>query len=148
MRMRDSLFHPKILGIVSIIFGVTGLVGFFWGGVDQMVIPTSDIFLVKYSIIIAVTTGGLYFIVLGIFIYRGILKSYYSGRPNYEKAKTDLFTGLFSIPFVISLNFIIYAIANNFFWKLLGLLMIVYCCWSIYSNVRILRNRNHGENRD
>jgi hypothetical protein len=139
--MRDSLSNNKVVGIIGVIFGSIGIASLFIGDINDLVIPLSDIFFVKYAVIIGILNCSSYFIVIGVLIFIGKLMFYYKGVSKYEKAKSHFFTVIFLIPFVISLVSTIIVIKKGVFWNLLGLSIIVYYCWSIYANLRVLKNR-------
>ncbi|NIV11383.1 MAG: hypothetical protein GWN62_08905 [Aliifodinibius sp.] len=139
--MRDSLPNNKVVGIIGVIFGSIGIASLFIGDINDLVIPLSDIFFVKYAVIIGILNCSSYFIVIGVLIFIGKLMPYYKGVSKYEKAKSHFFTVIFLIPFVISLVSTIIVIKKGVFWSLLGLSIIVYYCWSIYANLRVLKNR-------
>ena len=139
--MRDSIPNNKVVGIIGVIFGSIGIASLFIGDINDLVIPLSDIFFVKYAVIIGILNCSSYFIVIGVLIFIGKLMPYYKGVSKYEKAKSHFFTVIFLIPFVISLVSTIIVIKKGVFWSLLGLSIIVYYCWSIYANLRVLKNR-------
>jgi predicted neutral ceramidase superfamily lipid hydrolase len=139
--MKDSLPNNKVVGVIGVIFGSIGIASLFIGDINDLVIPLSDIFFVKYAVIIGILNCSSYFIVIGILIFIGKLIPYYKGVSRYEKARSHLFTIIFLIPFVISLVSTIIVIKKGVFWSLLGLSIIVYYCWSIYANLRLLKDR-------
>jgi hypothetical protein len=130
-----------VVGIIGVIFGSIGIASLFIGDINDLVIPLSDIFFVKYAVIIGILNCSSYFIVIGVLIFIGKLMPYYKGVSRYEKAKSHFFTVIFLIPFVISLVSTIIVIKKGVFWSLLGLSIIVYYCWSIYANLRLLKDR-------
>ena len=140
IRMRDSLSHNNVIGIIGIIFGSIGIASLFIGDINDLVIPLSDIFFVKYALIIGILNCSSYFIVIGILIFIGKLVPYYKGVSKYEKARSHLFTIIFLIPFVISLVSTIIVIKKGVFWSLLGLSIIIYYCWSIYADLRVIKD--------
>ena len=139
--MRDSLPNNKVVGIIGVIFGSIGIASLFIGDINDLIIPLSDIFFVKYAVIIGILNCSSYFIVIGVLIFIGKLMPYYKGVSRYEKAKSHFFTVIFLIPFVISLVYTIIVIKKGVFWSLLGMSIIVYYCWSIYANLRVLKDR-------
>ena len=126
--MRDSLPNNKVVGIIGVIFGSIGIASLFIGDINDLVIPLSDIFFVKYAVIIGILNCSSYFIVIGVLIFIGKLMPYYKGVSKYEKAKSHFFTVIFLIPFVISLVSTIIVIKKGVFWSLLGLSIILYYC--------------------
>ena len=126
--MRDSLPNNKVVGIIGVIFGSIGIVSLFIGDINDLVIPLSDIFFVKYAVIIGILNCSSYFIAIGILIFIGKLMPYYKGVSRYEKARSHFFTIIFLITFVISLVSTIIVIKKGVFWSLLGLSILIYYC--------------------
>jgi hypothetical protein len=139
--MNESKHNYKLIGTFGLIFGLIGLVSFFIGDNSKLIIPVSNIFFVKYFIIICIINGSLYFIVAGILIYRGIYVPAYAEttvKLNKTKAKGFLLSLFFLSPSVVSLFTTIFTMAETMLWKILGSLAFIYISWLLYSNVRIL----------
>ena len=140
--MNESKHNYKLIGTIGIIFGLIGLGSFFVGDNSKLVIPVSNIFFVKYFVVICITNSSLYFIVAGILIYRGIcVPAYAETKVQLKKAKAKgfLLSLFFLSPSLLSLFTTIFTMAETMLWKILGSLAFIYICWLLYSNVRVLR---------
>jgi hypothetical protein len=132
----------KLIGIIGIIFGLIGLGSFLIGDNSKLVIPVSNIFCIKYFLVICIINSSLYFIVAGILIYRGIFVPAYTVTKvqlKKTKAKGFLLSLFFLSPSVISLFTTIFIMAETLLWKILGGLAFIYVSWLLYSNVRMLK---------
>jgi len=140
--MKHSNSSNKLIGALGIVFGLLCLGSFLAGDNTKLIIPSTHIFLVKYFVVISMINGGLYFIVAGVLIYRGIFVPAYA-KTNTEhkqtKAKGILLSLFLLSPFLLALFTVIFTIAKSVLWKILGSLALIYIIWLLYSNVRTLR---------
>jgi len=140
--MNESKHNYKLIGTVGIVFGLIGLGSFLVGDNSKLIIPVSDIFFIKYFVVICIINSSLYFIFAGILIYRGICVPAYAETKvqlKKTKAKGFLLSLFFLSPSVLSLFTTIFTMAESMLWKILGSLAFIYISWLLYSNVRILR---------
>ena len=123
-------------------FGLLCLGSLFAGDNTKLIIPVSDLFPVKYFVVICIINGGLYFIAAGALIFMGIFVPAYA-RTNTEyketKAKGVLLSVLLLSPFLLSLFTTIFTMSESILWKILGSLAFIYIVWLLYPNVRILK---------
>lgn len=142
--MRDSKSNNKLIGILGIVFGLICFCSFLAGDNTKLIIPISNLFLVKYFMVISIINGGMYFIIAGLVILSGIFAPSYA-KTKIEHKKTKAKGLLFSVfllsPFLLSFFATIFSMSQNVFWKILGSLALIYITWLVYSNVRILRMR-------
>ena len=140
--MNESQQNYRLKGILGVVFGLLCLGSFLIGDNTKLVIPVSDIFLVKYFVVICILNGSLYFIIAGILILRGVFVPRFA-ETNSEyrelKAKGILISLLLLSPFLLSLFTTIFTVSETNVWKVLGSLVFIYVVWLLYSNVRILR---------
>jgi hypothetical protein len=139
--MKDLYSNNKVIGIVGVIFGSIGFASLFAGDINDLLIPFSNNIFIKYAVIIGISYGSMYFIIMGILIYIGKIMPSHRGISKYERAKNHLFTNLFLAPFIPLGIFMIIVLKEKYFWKFLGLLMIIYWCWSVHSSIRILKEK-------
>jgi len=147
--MIESKHNYRLKGILGIVFGLLCLGSFLIGDNTKLVIPISDIFLVRYFVVICILNGGLYFIVAGILILRGVFVPRLAETNSEYKevrAKGILISLVLLSPFLISLFTTIFTVSETNFWKVLGSLVFIYVVWLLYSNLRILRvsRKNDG----
>ncbi len=145
--MRNVTVNYKLIGIIGIIFGLIGLGSFFVGDNSKLVIPVSNIFFVKYFMVICIINSSHYFIVAGILIYRGIcVPAYAETKVQLKKAKTKgfLLSLFFLCPSLLSLFTTIFTMAETMLWKILGGLALIYIAWLLYTSLEVLR-KGHEE---
>jgi hypothetical protein len=83
----------KTAGIIVILLGFFTILLLFCPKVHSDILWTeSDIFFVKYAILITFINAGVAFTILGALIYSGKVTTYYSEgiKDKYEKAKLDV----------------------------------------------------------
>ena len=140
--MIESKHNYRLKGIVGVVFGLLCLGSFLIGDNTKLVIPVSDIFLVRYFVVICILNGSMYFIIAGILILRGVFVPRLA-ETNSEyrelKAKGILISLLLLSPFLLSLFTTIFTVSETNVWKVFGSLVFIYVVWLLYSNVRILR---------
>ena len=114
--MNESKHNYKLIGTIGIIFGLIGLGSFFVGDNSKFVIPVSDLFFVKYFVVICITNSSLYFIVAGILICRGVyISAYAETKVQLKKAKAKgfLLSLFFLSPSLLSLFTTIFTMAET-----------------------------------
>ena len=140
--MIESKHNYKAIGILGVVFGLLCLGSFFVGDNTKLIIPVSNIFFVRYFVVICIINGSLYFIIAGILILRGafVPRLAETNREYKEiKAKGILLSVFLLSPFLLSLFSTIFTMAETKVWKILGGLAVAYVFWLLYANVRILR---------
>jgi len=140
--MIESKHNYRLKGILGVVFGLLCLGSFLIGDNTKLVIPISDMFLVKYFVVICILNGSLYFIVAGILILRGVfVPRLAETNSEYKKvrAKGILISLLLLSPFLLSLFTTIFTVSETNVWKVLGSLAAIYVMWLLYSNLKILR---------
>jgi hypothetical protein len=140
--MCDSKPNNKLIGVLGIIFGLLCLGSFLVIDRSKLIIPVSNLFLVKYSIIICIINAGLFFTVAGVLISLGIFVPGHD-KMNIEykeiKAKGTLLSAFILSPFLLSFFTTIFVMSESVLWKILGSLALIYIAWVLYSNVRVLK---------
>lgn len=120
-----------------------GLVSFspFVLGEKNLVFQGSNLFFVKYSIIIAFINVGLFFIVTGILTYFGIFTGYnYSQMNKSEKAKCILFGIIFNFPILISFSFVIFTIPTTKLWfEICWFLFLIYIIIKLFFSIKAVK---------
>jgi len=147
-RMQTSILKNKLIGILGIVFGLACFSPLFAVEKSKLIMQTSDLFLVKYYVIIVSINGGLGFIIFGILIYFGILVPYYFiGRDEYEKAKHDLLGVVFSVPFLISTTAVIFVMSRTNLFKILWIFVLIYIAWILLSSLKGLKTTSKSHRR-
>ena len=139
--MQYSPSNNKLIGIVGIIFGLICLASLLVIDQRNIIIPNSDLFLIKYFIVIVIVNSGLYFIVVGILGFMGIfVPSHAKTKIEYDrtKAKGILLSTIILTPFWLSLFATIFIMSKTMLWKTLGSLALVYIAWLLFSNIKVL----------
>lgn len=143
--MDKSSLNRKLIGAVGVIFGLLTLISLLVIDRNKFIIPVSDIFIIKYSIIISIINGGLWFTIFGILILTEALPNPADAKNEIEyrqiRAKGFLLGTLSASPFFISFFATILVLSTSNLWKILGGGALVYVAWSVYSNVRILMSK-------
>jgi hypothetical protein len=110
--------HYKSTGVASVIFGVCLLMAVAFVIQQRglsFLIGESDLWLVRYSIVIAFITGPLWFIMGGVLIWIGIFPSNQIKNTSVNKALEVAFI-LFPLPMWIALSSLVYSSSSSIFW--------------------------------
>ena len=127
--------NNKIIGIIGVVFGLLAFSPFFIGDRSKLIVPVSDILLVKYFIVVLFVNGGLFFLLGGILAFLGLSIP----RTKYEKARNSLIAMAFLSPFLLSFLTTIFTQAKALFWKIAGWATLLYLLLFVYDNVRTLQ---------
>jgi len=128
--MNPTNLTTKIIGVLGIIFGLlvlSALIILDWG---KLIIPVSDIFVVKYTIVIMFINGGVWFLVAGVLVLIGR----FIPQTGYEKARNNLLGMLLASPFFISFVTTIFTLATTAFWKIVGWAGLIYILYLVYDS--------------
>ena len=142
--MGEISSRDRYVGIFGILLGIFCFGSFFIGNNENLIVPRSDIFLVKYSILITIINGGFYFIIVGIL---GLLGVYRLGNSEAQienkktKAKGTLLSFIILTPFFLAIFTTIFAISHGFLWKILGGFAIIYLGYLLYKSILTIRTR-------
>lgn len=143
--MNKSSLNNKLVGTMGIIFGLLALSSLLVFDRSKLIIPVSDMFIVKYSLMILVINGGLWFTIFGILILTESLPNPANARTEIEyrqiKARGFLIGTLSASPFLISFFATVFVLSTSNFWKIIGGGVFVYVAWSLYSNIRTLTSK-------
>ena len=133
--MNPTNLTTKIIGVLGIIFGLlvlSALIILDWG---KLIIPVSDIFVVKYTIVIMFINGGVWFLVAGVLVLIGR----FIPQTEYEKARNNLLGMLLASPFFISFVTTIFTLATTAFWKIVGWAGLIYILYLVYDSAMKLK---------
>lgn len=131
--------NNKLTGILVILLGMFGLIPFFMLNKSKFIIDESNILVVKYFPTILLCNFAIAFIVLGFLLYKGTVVSYYSRSiSKYEKAKTNVYGIILSIPTWISASTVIFAMSKSVKWKILWFIFMIFIVWELISGIRVL----------
>jgi len=128
----------KLIGILGIFFGLVPFLPFFTN--RSFILPDSDVFFIKYVLIISFINCGLGFIVLGILTYLGTLTPYHFAN-KYEKAKLHLVTIPIMLPILISWTVLIYSdyyIVKTWL-RIVWPLLVIWALYTLFSSIKLLR---------
>lgn len=138
--MRYLTSNNKLIGILGIIFGLLCFVPLFSVDKSKLIIHDSNLFLVRYLMIIGFINAGVYFIVFAALNYIGVLVPYYSKSiTKYEKAKNHLIGIVLSLPFWVSISATVFMMSESIMWKTLWSLALIYVVWLLFSSVQVLQ---------
>lgn len=142
--MTFSSKSNKIAGTIFLLFGA--LIIFYCFSSQRLILNNHSFFLARYLKIILGGYGGLVLVVFGISYFTGFLVPYYKAN-TYEKAKSNIYSSIFGLPF-----FLVLLIATSVSFgrdeirsfRILGMIfysiMILFCLWSFYSSLNTLKN--------
>ena len=142
MELRPLKSQNRIKGALSITIGILFLVSLLFLDQRKMVIPTAvtDHIPARYFVLILIINCAIYLIVFGILRWIGRMNGGYEGNiSEAEKAKQRLLSLLLSIPIWISLADLLFFVAENKVWKVLGGLTFTYLLWILVSSLRKIR---------
>jgi hypothetical protein len=142
--MADREYINRSIGVGAIIFGFLSLSSLFVADMSKIIIPVSEIFIVNYSILIAIINVSLWFIISGLWILRGGFKAGDAkNKIEYEetKARRHVLGTILLSPFLISFFTTIIVASTSTFWKILGILALIYVSSQFYLKVRILTSK-------
>ena len=138
--MQNSISKRKFIGILGIILGFLCFGSLFAIDTNKLIIPISNLILVKYSIVIGILDFGFSLVIFGILNYIEVLIPYYTeGITKHEKAKNILFSIVFLIPFWLSFFTTIFVVPITMLWKVFGSLALIYIVWLLHSSFQVLK---------
>jgi len=138
--MNPTNLTTKIIGALGIIFGLlvfSALIILDW---RKLIIPVSDIFVVKYTIVIFLINGGVWFLLVGVLVLIGR----FIPQTQYEKARNNLLGMLLASPFFISFLTTIFTLASTVVWKIIGWAALIYILYLVYHSLTKLKKGPGG----
>lgn len=142
--MDESNYGNKLKGAVGVIFGLVFLSSLLIIDKSKLIIPVSNLFLVRYFIVICIINAALWLIIAGALFLMGSLDpANAKDKAEYKeiKAKRVLLNAVLISPFFISFFTTIFVLSAGILWKVLGGGALVYVAWSVYSNIRVLMSK-------
>jgi hypothetical protein len=125
----------KISGTIFILLGLFFFFYLFY--TQRLVLDDYPFFLARYFKVILASYCGLVFIIAGVSYFIGFLVPYYEAN-TYEKAKSNIFSSIFGLPFFLFLLIVTSVSFNNKeirTYKILGIffsgIMILFCLRSL-----------------
>lgn len=132
--------QTRIVALVVMLFGFMCFVPLIQPGVEKLILIDAPSLISKYFLVIISINGGVFFIIAGIVLFKGILISYHSDLiTKKERAKTELFSIIGASPFFISASVTMYQMSSNVMWKIIWSFALVYVVFISASSLRILR---------
>lgn len=141
--MNFSSKSNKLAGTIFLLFGAAIIFYCFFS--QRLILNNHSFFLARYLKIILGGYGGLVLVVFGISYFTGFLVPYYKAN-TYEKAKSNIYSSIFGLPFflllliVTSVSFGRDEIRS---FRILGIIfysiMTLFCLWSFYSSLNTLK---------
>jgi len=133
--MNSPTVNNKVIGVLGIIFGLFAFSPFVITDGSKLIVPVSDIFFVRYCVVISLINGGVTFLVAGILAFFGL----FIPRTEYEKGRNNLLAMLLLSPFFISLLTTVLTQARTLFWKIAGWSALICLLWLVYNNAKKLK---------
>ena len=130
--------NNKLLGLLSIALGALGFVPFFGRGLNGLILTESNIFIVKYFIVILLVNGGLFFALVGILLFHGK----FLPANKYEKARNNLISLIFTSPFFASMVVTIITQSQTTFWTIVGWVTLSYLLFQVLNDLKTLKERS------
>jgi len=135
--------YNKILGGAGVIFGFLLLALFLLTYNNRLLISASNLFVVKYFLIILIVNGCFYFIVFGFLYYFDVLVPYYSyGISKYEKAKNNFVSIILSSPLWLSLSITIHTLSRNLLWIIVSVLIPLLMLYIFILSVKQIKRED------
>ena len=151
MNIKEKNSSLIFLGLISILFGAMVVLTVIYEGIDNLIFHEMPLFFIKYSIVIILFTGIVYFTTSGICLLNfGIHGfSFENIRSDRSiKAKFGLFSIVLCMPFLLVLINVAIFVSNSILLKIFVLAFIVYLVWEFFEKVKLLINENKGANPD
>jgi hypothetical protein len=133
----------KAAGTIFCLFGLLLICYLFFS--PKLIMDNYSFFLSRYFKVILAGYGVVFLVFLGISYFIGYLIPYYKAN-KYEKAKNNIFSSVFGIPFFL---FLLISTSVSFnsneirTYKILGIIfsaiMTLFCFRSFLSNLNILK---------
>jgi len=137
--------QTRLIAVFVILFGLLCFIPLIHPGIEKLVIEDAPSLIAKYFLVITSVDGGVFFIIGGILLYKGILIPYHSNLiTKAERARTELFSIIGVSPFFIAASVTIYQMSKNVVWKAIWSFALVYI---IFICVASLRELNKGEQK-
>ena len=133
--MNSPTLNNKLIGVLGIIFGLFAFSPFIITDGSKLIVPVSDIFLVRYCVVIMLINGGVAFLIGGILAFFGL----FIARTEYEKGRNNLLAMLVLSPFFISLLTTVLTQARTLFWNIAGWTALICLLWHVYNNAKKLK---------
>jgi len=140
-----SSISNKVSGIIFILVGTLFFFYLFYS--QRLILDNYSFFLARYFKVISASYGGLVLVFFGISYFIGFLVPYYKAN-IYEKAKSNIYSSIFGLPFFLFLLILTSVSFNSNeirTYKILGIIfsaiMILLCLWSFFSNLGTKNNR-------
>lgn len=111
--------YSKSAGALGVIFGVCLLVAVAFvaqrKGWPFLLLEQSDLWLVRYSIVILFINGPLWFIMSGVLIWIGVFPVNALKSTPTSRAIGVVFS-LFPLPMWIAMSTVVYTLSDSLFW--------------------------------
>jgi len=133
--MNRTNLTTKIIGALGIVFGLLVFSAFIILDWRKLIIPVSDIFVVKYTLVIMFINGGVWSLVVGVLVFFGL----FIPETEYEKARNSLLGWLLASPFFISFFTTIFTLASTVIWKIIGWAALIYLLYDVYDSAKKLK---------
>ena len=135
----------KIIGILAILFGLMAFIPLINFDESKLVWTESKNFIVRYSLVISFISGGLFFIVMGVLQYVGVIIPYYQvGENKYEKAKTHVASTALATPILFALSTLLYSESDNTTFKIAWTIMLLCFTWSFICGIKTIKTHTIG----
>jgi hypothetical protein len=133
----------KISGTIFILLGTFFFLYIFYS--QRLVLEEYSFFLARYFKVILASYLGLIFIIAGVSYFTGFLVPYYEAN-TYEKARSNIFSSIFGLPFFLFLLIVTSASFNKTeirTYKILGIffsaIMILFCLRSLIYSLKTFK---------
>jgi hypothetical protein len=139
--MDKAKINNRVIGLIGIFFGLICFGSFLVGNNEKLIIPTSNLFITKYFVVISIINAGYYFIIAGLLGFFGIFSTKDSKpEDGYKKlrAKLILLSIILLSPFLVSFFTTLFVMSETFIWKLMGSLAIIYISYMLFENFKVV----------
>jgi len=134
----------RVAGILGIALGAFFLISLFYIDINAFIIPLSEPFLAKYSMVILAGNCGITLIIFGFLHLTGKLAPYFpQDMTTLEKAKHDLLSVILSIPAWLSISCLVFFVSKGVTWKVLWGAVLIYVFWIGLSSIKSLKRKGN-----
>ncbi|WPD24834.1 MAG: hypothetical protein SD837_09760 [Candidatus Electrothrix scaldis] len=138
--------NGRSVGCAAILFGVAGGLYFLFFSNKNIINNETNIFLVKYFVVITVANGSLYFIVMGLLQYFGLIPTFFEDDVDVDVELITILRYMLVLPFLASGSATILVYSDNLPFKISWLLFVIYLTCSFMASLRkiLLRREKKG----
>lgn len=135
----NSMANRKLIGILGVLFGLLGIVVISLIDKGKLTLSDSDLFIVKYFVLIGLINCSLYFVIYGLLQFYGFIVPYYSeNKTEFDKAKNIVCGIILLSPVWISGTATVFLRSETIIWKILWVCFLLYLALFFWGGIKKL----------